>query len=232
MVAPGRVTLSAIRRQCYWPNTNGSGRQVFAGVQWVASRDLSVSLRRQLDRVFLRLGELLYERRFFGLANVDFMIDDHERVLILECNPRMSAATPQLLHRDALLAGGQTGRTFEKGFLRRRVFTRAVLREPLPDTTYRGSTLDLVSLQGGRVRRAWKSGVYRVAASTITYETPDVGRFSANEQLCLVSFARRGQTCPPEETLGEVLSNAPLYDAHGGLSDRGRRVSSFFRYIE
>jgi len=232
MVAPGLIALSALRRQCYYPSTEASRRQVFAGVQWIASAELSASLRRQLDRVFLRVGDLLYERRFFGFANVDFMIDDRERVRILECNPRMSAATPQLLHRDELLAGGLAGQTFDRGFLARRVFSSAVSREPLPDTRYRGSSLDIVSVLGGRVKRTWKSGVYRVSASGITYETPDVRRLSDDDQICLVSFARRGQTCPRDGTLAEVLANAPLYDARGGLSDQGRRVCSFFRYIE
>jgi hypothetical protein len=231
-VAPGRVALSAIRRQCYYPPSGGApSSRVFAGIQWVPSRALSPRLRGGIDRVFLRLGDLLYERRTFGLANFDFMVDAAERVLVIECNPRMSAATPQLLHFPELLSGGGVGDAFVEGFVHRRAFTRSPARTRVPDTTYEGATLDVVAPPGGPsvVTHAFENGLYRRRADRpFEYVTPDVRQLHGRSDLCVISLARRGQVCQPADTLAEVLSNAPLYGARGEMTAFGRRVSSLF----
>jgi hypothetical protein len=227
-VAPSRVSLSAIRRQCYYPRTGAS--PVFAGVQWLPSSRMSHRLRRRLDDVFLRMGEVLHQRRTFGFANVDFIVDPAERVWILECNPRMSAATPQLFHVPGLLAGDELGASFAAGFTRRRRFSSRFARDPIPDTTYEGATLDIVSPAGGLVRRTWRSGVYRFTEAGARYLAPDPRSLAGHTDLCLVSFARKGQRAAENDSLAGVVSQAALYDERGELSLLGQRVSSFFRY--
>jgi hypothetical protein len=227
-VGPSRVSLSAIRRQCYYPRTAAS--PVFAGVQWLPSSLLSRRLRRRLDELFLRLGELLHHQRVFGFANIDFIVDPSERVWVLECNPRMSAATPQLFHVPGLLASGDRGVSFAAGFTRRRRFSSRFVREPIPDTTYEGATLDVVSHVGGLVRRTWRSGVYRFTDAGARYVAPDPKSLAGEDDVCLVSFARKGQRAAELDSLAGVVSQAPLYDERGELSPRGQRVSSFFRY--
>ncbi len=81
------------------------------------------------------------------------MVGKDERVFVIECNPRMSAATPQVLHVPELLPGVRAGAAFLEGFLGRRTFPREVSCAPMPDTSYDGGTLDLVSLTGGIVQR-------------------------------------------------------------------------------
>jgi len=237
LVAPGRVALSAIRRQCYHEARYSAADQasrVFAGVQWVPSREVSTRLRRRIDRALLRLGDLLYARRAFGFANVDFMVDRDERVLVLECNPRMSAATPQLLHVPELLSGGQAGAAFLRGFLARRVFTRSPARTPVPDTSYEGATLDVVAASATQVHRTFDSGVYRFAArgQRLAYVTPDVRELRDADHLSLVSFARTGQTCKPGDALATIVSTDRLYDADGEMTARATEVSSSFRYTD
>ena len=146
-VTPGAIALSAIRSQCYYPRGENESRQRFAGVQWIPSDQISQRLRKEIDRVLLRLGDELYRLRYFGVANVDFLVDGHEKVWIIECNPRMSAATPQLLADPQLCGGINCGELFLQGFCGPRRCTANPRRLGLPETTFAGATLDL--LPGG-----------------------------------------------------------------------------------
>ena len=91
-----------MRLQCYRAQ-EGRKNLLFAGLQWLPTRSLSPGLRARIEAVMLQLGVALHGRRFVGTANVDFMVEG-EDVLLLECNPRLSAATPQLLRHRELMA--------------------------------------------------------------------------------------------------------------------------------
>jgi GNAT superfamily N-acetyltransferase len=215
-VAPGVIALSAVRLQCYHGLQAGQSRRLFAGVQWLPSDELSLRLRARMDAVFRRLGKLLYRRRYFGFANFDFVADDNDRVWLIECNPRMSAATPQLLADAALSGGVPTGRLLLGGFLAMRKWPRRPAFSGLPASTFAGATLDIISGsdQPCLVRREYASGTF-----------PDrQGGFQ------LFSLAARGQLAEPETTLGTILADAWLYDARGELNAAGRRLIERFRY--
>jgi hypothetical protein len=231
LVAPSRVALSAVRLQCY---REGDGvRRIFAGVQWIPSAALGEPLRRRIDEIFLKLGGLLYKRGFFGFANFDFMVDERGQIFVLECNPRMSAATPQLFSRPELLSGISAGAVFLRGFLGRRRFSRSIERSGVPTITFEGSTLDIVPglSPAGRssvVSRELASGVYSLGAGGLAYVGPDVRRMAGSHELGLFSFARAGQVWPCEEPLGSVLSNVRLYSDRGELLAPARQILAYF----
>lgn len=233
-VTPERIALSAVRLQCYHPRDDGGARHApFAGIQWVPTRALSSVLARRINDTFLKLGELLHRRRFFGFANVDFMVDARERVLVIECNPRMSAATPQLLMVPALLSGLEAGELLLRGYFEERVYGRSFLCSPLPDSDYHGATLDVVPLRGpSRVLCEHRSGLYRRSAEGLAYVEPDVRRCSGPDDFCLFSFACAGQTCHSDDTLATLLSSFPLYDDQGAMLPVAHRMLSTFRYTE
>lgn len=234
-VAPGLVALSALRLQCYYPDDGGVAPRLFAGVQWIPSSALTPLLRRRIDATFLGLGELLYRRRFFGFANVDFMIDRRARLFVIECNPRMSAATPQLLRFPELLSGVPAGAVFLRGFLGGRAYPRACERRPLPSTSYRGATLDVVHApedhgHAGVVTREHWSGLYSLGAGDPAYAGPDVRQLVASGGLAALSFGRAGQTCRRGDTLATLVSSDALHDEHGALLASARQVLRHFRY--
>jgi hypothetical protein len=233
-VAPGLVALSALRLQCYHPDDGGAEPRAFAGVQWVPSSALGRALRLRVDQTFLALGELLYRRRFFGFANVDFMIDGRGRLFIIECNPRMSAATPQLLHLPELLSGVSAGAAFLQGFLGGRGYPHEHARLPLPTTSYRGATLDVVYAPGreGVVTREHASGLYALGADPPSYLGPDVRRLAGSGELAVISFARAGQPCRQGDTLATLLSTDPLYDDRGEMLAPARRALTHFRHTD
>jgi len=229
-VAPQAVALSAVRLQCYHPEPRGAAR-CFAGVQWFPSAWLSPRLRRRIDAVFAELGELLYRRRFLGFANFDFMVDEDDEIHVLECNPRMSAATPQLLARPELLGGVPAGALFLAGFTGPRRYARGVPRcSRVPDTGYRGATLDVVPAAAGAVTRGFQSGRYVRGAEGVRYHGADPRGGGGAGALTLLSFARPGQVCGLDSTLATVLADEQLYDRCGGLLARALQLLAHFGY--
>lgn len=215
-VAPGIVALSAVRRQCYYPRQAGQPRRLLAGVQWLPSQDLAPRLREGIGAVFRRLGELLYRRCYLGFANFDFLADDDDHVWLIECNPRMSAATPQLLARPALTGGLPVGRLFLEAYLSRSRWPRRPELSPFPSTDFAGATLDVISgcERPCRVRREFAGGT-----------------FHERQGSCqLFPFAQQGQRAEAATTLATILADFRLYDARGELNAAGRRLVERFRY--
>jgi hypothetical protein len=233
-IAPSTIALSAIRLQCYYAQPDAASGQSFAGIQWVAASELSATLTRRINRVFGQLGELLYRRRFFGVANFDFMIDGQERVFLLECNPRMSAATPQLLCRRELSAGVEVGELLLRSARGPRTYPRARRKSRLPPSQYQGATLELVHKGSAEavVQRTFPSGSYDLDGDSIRYRGPHIGATAAGRGFAVVSFARPGQRCHRDETLGSVVSHEPLFDGAGALLPRAQRLLAHFRYTD
>jgi ATP-grasp domain len=233
-VAPGLVALSAVRLQCYHPGAGAAGSRAFAGVQWIATQRLAPDLRRRIDATFLALGELLHRRRFFGFANVDFMVDARRRVFVIECNPRMSAATPQLLRDPSLISGVPTGALFLAGFTGPRRYPRSFERRLMPASTYEGATLDLVHTaeEPAAVARDVPIGRYTLGDRRIALAGPGVRAALGPRRIFLFSFARKGQVCRRDDTLGTIVSDAPLHDREGEPIAAARRLLAYFRYTD
>lgn len=215
-VAPGLVALSAVRLQCYYPRHGGEDRRLFAGVQWLPAKSLAPHLCGRINAVFQRLGTLLYRRKYFGFANFDFLADSEDQVWVIECNPRMSAATPQLLAQPELSGGVSLGRKLLEGFARPRRWPRAFASSPLPMTDYAGATLDITgqSSTSQPVRREFASRPHSDRAG----------------EVAVYSLASKGQVATSETTLATILADFPLYDARGNLNAAGRRLTAHFRY--
>lgn len=233
------ILLSALRLQCYYPAPAGSSRRSFAGIQWVASDELSTRLRRRINQTFLALGRALHRRRALGFANVDFMVDGQDRIFILECNARMSAATPQLLAHPELISGQDVGTHFLRRFHDPERCARAPNEWPLPPSNFAGATLDLIvpsksesarrGTAGPRLFRAYRSGRYQARDHGFSFAGPSVSPPLGSDEIALFFFGARGQVCEEDDTLGTVLSTAPLYDAEGNFLARAQQVLAYFR---
>jgi len=209
-IAPGIVALSAVRRQCY--HASDAAHLVFAGIQWLSDASWSPSLRSHLSDVFTRLGELLHARGYFGFANVDFLLDGEDHVHILECNPRLSAATPQLFRHPEL--GG--GLPLAAHFLR--PMTGARPAHPslhgLPHTNFAGATFDLawpVDARPAILRRVPRNGRYAGA----TWLGPDLRDPNQPGAFQIIALAQPGERIEPGQSVATVLSSVALYDAGG-----------------
>lgn len=237
-VGPRDIILSALRLQCYYPAGADAARRAFAGIQWLPSAQLSPRLRRRLNQTFLSLGRALHRRRALGFANIDFMVDEQERIFILECNARMSAATPQLLSHPQLSSGQDLGLHFLRRFQTPSRCVNSPTEWPLPDSDFAGATLDLLvpgptrpdrSPAALRLRRAYRSGRYRARDGGFAFLGPYARPLPSTDEISLFFFGQRGQSCVEEDTLATVLSGGPLYDAQGSLLPLAQQILSYFQ---
>lgn len=205
-VSPGRVALSAVRRQCYHPGqADVLSPLSFAGVQWVPTAALPFAA--QVEDVCLRLGDALHKRRFSGFANIDFVLGEGGEVWLIECNPRLSAATPQLLRHPETL-----GVSAVEGFLGASGrFSPHPARLGLPPSRFAGASMDLVARADGPLPRAPASGRYAQDGEGLVWLGPEVTQGA----LALVWFAREGQVAQVGDTLGTLLAEAPLFTEDG-----------------
>ena len=219
-VAPGVVRLSAVRLQCYYPPAPGDARRLFAGIQWLRTREFSRPLKANISAVFQRLGTLLHKRRYFGFANFDFLIDPADCVWVIECNPRMSAATPQLLANPALSGGAPLGRSFLEGCRQAKKWPQRVECSPLPDTDFAGATLDATSLATASqpVRREHASGLRRSARapSACSHSPPRASRQRRKQRWPQSSRTFRSMVRGrPERGRPATRERIPLHLTHG-----------------
>ena len=210
-VAPGHIALSAVRRQCTEPAVADTlGPLTFAGVQWVPTAALPFVSR--VEEVCLRLGDALHKRRFSGFANLDFVLGEAGEVWLIECNPRLSAATPQLLRHPETI-----GVSVVEGFLGAAGrFLPHPARFGLPPSRFAGASMDLIARADGPLRRAHASGRYAQDGDGLRWLGPEV----THGALALVWFARAGQVAQLGDTLGTLLAEAPLF-ADEGLTALG-----------
>ncbi len=248
-ISPERTAMSAIRLQCYH-ESECAEQKLFAGVQWIKSKQISESRQHQIKRVLGRLAQQLQAQRFSGFANVDFIIDRQDQVWIIECNPRMSAATPQLLAHPELSGGVDLGTEFLAGCLTDARSTRGAAR-PLkprlpsfPPSSFAGATLDILprSIAPNTPRpivRSFPSGRYSLHDDRIKFAGPDLRHQATDPQLklrshefCVYTFAQTGQLCHNETALATLLSPTPLYDRRGQLNTLGRQLLQYFNFVD
>ncbi len=232
LVAPQFISLSAIRQQCYYPSDR-KATQTFAGIQWLPMNSIGPAVAGRIEDVFLRLGRQLHKMGFFGLANCDFLIGANQQVLVIECNPRMSAATPQLFLHPSL--GGETSiaKMFLQGFERSGTFAEVPREAGLPTTDFAGATLDVVpstAEPSPAVLRDFPSGTYRLTSTRFEYIRPEVRWAKGVDEFCLFSFATAGQSIAAGTTLATILANFRLYDAGGTLSTEGQQLLNHIRF--
>ncbi len=207
--------LSAIRQQCYAPATQ---HLLFAGVQWATA--LPDPLRQQLSRIFLRLGRALREVEFRGFANVDFLLDPQQNVWILECNPRLSAATPQLARHRQTTGGFDLTERFEDVEFLSRPEAATIDEQGIAQSDFAGSTLDLAvppSLHGYRLTRVLPSGRYTARDGHLLYLGAELRDPLALGEFQLVALAQPGDVLQAEQCVATVQATVPLYDDAGQL---------------
>jgi hypothetical protein len=232
LIAHELVALSALRLQCYYPALPGAPSRMFAGIQWLPRGALSARLVRRIDALFLTLARSLHRQGYRGFANLDFICDSDDRVHVIECNPRPSAATPALLVWPQLISDLPLGELYLDAVLTRARSAKRLHSLGLPRAEFAGATLDIAADPAGvrarRVRRAVQSGVYRFGRAGLAYVDPDPRLLGVRGNLFAYCSVRRGERYAGDATLVNVLSAVTLYDRHGRLNSNGRAVLAAF----
>ena len=212
IVGAHELVLSSVRRQCQ----GLLHREELAGVQWIPRGDLKAAQRRNITEVMGRLGRALRGAGFRGAASIDFLLAGDE-VLIIECNPRFSSATPQLSFEPRLLHGLDLIEAHARA-------VRGLHLGPpchgLPDVGFQGAYVDLsaqiVSLMKDARRRVIHQlplpGVYDFHGGLLRFVSPDVRDLDGVSRLFFHYSTPAGAHISGNSDFGSLFTNFPLFD--------------------
>ncbi len=226
----GNYFFSALRRQCFdyrvgWPED-------FIGLQWLASSFLPQSVNRRANLVLKKLAAVLVKTGFKGVANVDFIVYQ-KKVFILECNPRLSVAMPQVFFRHDLTVYQKPFEFFTASLATAGSYAKIKL-PVLTKTGFKGSVLELSAERRFTVKNPLPVGVYSFRNNRLKHLgakfellTGRLDRFLLFHELIEGMVLKRGYA------LASVFANFPLFDSlTGSLNQLGRnlrhQLQSFF----
>ena len=228
-LAQGIIALSALRMQCF-ASASSSICPAFLGIQWVAGSALSSRAALAIEATFLKMGQLLYSQGVFGFLNFDFILYKNLVPVVLECNPRLSSATPQLIGFPELISGVNVGEHFlrQDGAAR---FPEAKKVWGLPSSRFRGALIDTTveeTIKG--VAPPPLSGYYKIRSGKPVYQGPGLKEFlrSPEAGVIFVSQVGAGELLPAGTLAGSLASNFAMFDGVGRISERGSIIKEYF----
>ena len=212
VVGQDQVLLSAVRHQCRGLRQRDRG---LAGIQWVARSRLPPEGRRAIGRAMAALGRGLATEGFRGVANIDFILAG-EQVRIIECNPRFSAATPQLAAWPELLHGLDL-MSEHLSALQGEPLSRH--RPTLPATDFEGATVDFsdwtlaVMRASGRrtVATLPELGVHAFAGQRLRQVSLDVAELRGPERLLFHYSTPAGPPPSRRSDFGTLITAFPMF---------------------
>ncbi|MCF7836924.1 ATP-grasp domain-containing protein [Candidatus Gracilibacteria bacterium] len=224
------IAVSAIREQCFYT----SGKVYvpnFAGIQWVADKNIASQLKKNINGVFTRLGELLHREKFLGYANFDFIADLKNEIYLIECNPRFAASSLQLLRFSELISNIQTEQIFIKEFMQKSVFTEPEIYALRDVNNFAGTNLQIKVAAQTKITKDYRNGLYAYQNGEIIYQTPDIRKLpSKGKTFIFHSNTSLGMFYPHSLDVANVISNFPLFGRSGKLNLIGRKILKTFTY--
>ena len=234
-IAPGKIALSPCRRQCFYP-ANKFGKKRFAGIQWIAN-EFNDNLIQNINSTFFKTGELLYQKKFFGFANFDFIVDGENRINFIECNPRFSAATPQLIQRPKMTSDLPVGKIFVEGFLTPQIYPEKIDYFGYPQTNFNGSVMEINVFPEEEnreiiIKKQYQNGLYNYQDRKLSFATPKIEEINDNhQQLFYCSPAVNiGDIFKEDNVVSYIFSNFPLFTKQGEINEEGREVLGTFKF--
>lgn len=211
LIGPRKTIFSAIRLQCSLP---GKGdKLLYCGVQWVPSHALSRREIASIEFVFSRVAAALRKAGFCGMANLDFVLSELGPVVI-ECNPRISGASPHLGMEPSLLHGLSYCDEYSRV---------ASGKDPtrnlphLPKSNFEGTLLDFDFLLGKLSKDSTKSsrvktGFYAPKGGAAEFKTYSLKEASKLTRWILVQpFQNAGDPFGPNPSLGIAVTSFPIF---------------------
>ncbi|OGQ90233.1 MAG: hypothetical protein A2289_20025 [Deltaproteobacteria bacterium RIFOXYA12_FULL_58_15] len=237
------LLISSVRGQCIDLERRGSG---LFGIQWLATGHFSPRLRASMDATFALLGRVLRAEGFRGAASIDFMVDG-EQVLVIECNPRFSAATPQLSLQPSLLHGLDFATEYV------RALTGARLGGDLPfvpESSYQGCCVDfgdwitpqLRAINLRRVGGMPRIGVYEMSPEApqfaghdtepLRFVSENVADVSGADRLLFHYSTTTGSRIGSKSDLGSLIVNFPMFDFSNDAAHLTARGDSLLHALQ
>ncbi len=207
----GSFIISGLRRQCFtfeqgYPRT-------FVGVQWMRSDFFPEKVQRSIGVLLQQLAAVFTRAGFYGMANFDILIRDDE-VYCIECNPRLSSASPQLFSvahitntEDpwACFIAASTGNVMEN-LSNRHMYS-----------TYEGALMDIDVVGVCQVVNVPQIGVYSWEKNRLNYISNRYADIQQGEyRFFLIHTLRSKANRFSDDTFCTIISHTPLFDAQSG----------------
>ena len=224
----GNMFFSSLRRQCF-VYQNGFPAQ-YLGIQWLPGDFFPSSQMTAVAVALVKLARTLKDLGFVGIANFDLLIKK-TCVSIIECNPRLSAATPQVFSVPGLVPIRQSWKFYCRSFTD--FPNRSIFSTKFPSGKFFGSELDVDILTRSIFKKdVPKIGQYRLDQDKITYVGKKYRlRGRGKEFFAMHDLNPQGKIEYPV-TIESVFSNFPLFDLDcGSLNQDGERIVAYFRNL-
>ena len=201
------IYFSAIDRQCLLKRDKRLG--LFLGIQWLPFNFFKKDILKKIEKGLKNLSLKLKNEGLKGLVNVDFILDK-DQIFFLECNPRATAATPQIFSGMGLIG--------KKPFI-------------LPKNSFKGATMIVSLFKPKRIKRLIRGGFYILEKSRLKkISLKDRFEFlKLKNGLLFYNEANKGEIFSEPADIGTILSNFALFDFKSGkLNKKGEIVFDFF----
>lgn len=219
----GNYFFSGLRLQCF--NFQKKFPAEFLGIQWLPADFFTKIINKKLCLILEKLISAFKKEKFWGIANFDILIDK-TKISILECNPRLSSATPQIF-ADKNLTGYINPWKF---YLR--TFTESanpkIKAKTLPKHHYQGALLDIDVKDKIQINDILPIGWYKYSHGKIKYSGLKNKNASLNKFFLFHELSRLQtiKNC----TLCTIISDFPLFTFQTGkINQKGKKLYRFFK---
>jgi hypothetical protein len=229
LVSPPEIYLSPVRVQCYQKTVVGEAK-LFQGLQWLPNTSISLKQQKMINQTFWSVGKKLNTAGYQGIVNFDFILSP-DQVFLIECNPRLSSATPQVFQHPELL-GLKDSSGLVDYYLTPKKKTSIKRCHPLRKNFFSGSYVSLKAPFSGKLKKNMVSGIYVMLKNKIHYLQADIfgNKFSTNRFICH-SSALVGEKYKKNDEYGRIYSDFPLFSAQGKINADGRKVINYFNKL-
>lgn len=228
-VDENRVYLSALNRQCFLKDPKGTPLGPFIGIQWLNHKMFKKEVYGEIAAELISIAEKIRKGGLLGMFNLDFVLSKDGRIFFLECNPRITAATPQIIAVPDLHGRTDFVRLLVNHFGRKNY----PVQKPgsLPESSFQGAQM-CVEWPPQKIRKIVPSGFFALEKGKIKKIELEnrLDFLKLKNGLFFYNETNKGENYRKTVTVGTIFSNFPLYDAKTGhLNESGKIVYKFFR---
>jgi len=222
------IYLSALNRQCFLKNPDKGPLGLFIGIQWLPSQTFSKEIYTKIAQDLTKMAEKIRREGLTGMFNLDFILSKTGQIFFLECNPRITAATPQIIAVEEL-----HGRTDFMRLLLNHFFQKNYPTEKpnsLPESLFRGAQMS-IELPPRKITNLTPAGFFELKGDEIKKIELEnrLDFLKLKNGLFFHNETNIGENYQKTITAGTVFTNFPMYDIKTGfLNKNGEIVYDFF----
>ncbi|MEK7172369.1 MAG: ATP-grasp domain-containing protein [Patescibacteria group bacterium] len=233
LVSKDETILSSIRKQCFEVNNQHNFYEEFEGLQFIAFKDINPAAVKNINKVFKNIGTIFRKEDWRGFFSFDFIISGNGDIHLIECNPRISAASALLFHFPILFGGNKVISIFLSD-IQTKKHNKKIIFKSFPENNFKGSVLYLVincsSKNPVLVKNNFKDGIYKFKKGKFSFLSSDIANFGLRGKMILFkNEAQKGTVHKNQFIFASVLSNFPLYNSSGNLNEEGKLIKDYFK---